>query len=98
MTHYYFYFNLAHYPVAFVTKVGENQQDQARLRMMLNLAQHEQPQRIMFEPMSDNYALWKEYDPRVRQQERHVNFIDLWRFHFSPLHSNCWEWLLCRSI
>lgn len=98
MTHYYFYFNLAHYPVAFVTKVGENKQDQARLKMMLNLAQHKQPQRIMFEPMSDNYDKWKEYDPRVRQQERRINFIDLWRFHFSPLHANCWEWLLCRSI
>lgn len=98
MTHYYFYFHLKHYPMCFITKVGDNRQDQERLRMLLSLSEREDTQTFMFEPRTAVFDEWCRVDPRVRQYCRYVNFIDLWRFHFSPLHRDCWEWFLCRCI
>lgn len=98
MMRYYFYFHLAHYPVALITKIGDNRQDQARLEMIESLTSTQSKQSFMFEPCSEDFDKWQEYDERVRNQKRFVNFIDLWRFHFSPLHANSWDWLLCRSV
>lgn len=97
MTRYFFYFHLPHYPTVFITKVGDNREDQARLRMMQKLSLDEDVQTFLFEPRTEVYDHWCEVDPRVRDRVRYVNFIDLWRFHFSPLHRSDWDWLLHRS-
>lgn len=65
---------------------------------MQKLSLDEDVQTFMFEPRTGVFDEWQAVDPRVRQFCRYVNFIDLWRFHFSPLHRGDWDWLLCRSI
>lgn len=98
MTRKFVFMPFEHYPTTFVVTIGDGLCDTARRLALENYLQHENVQSCFFEPYTNTYDGLRRWDKRIDENQRFINFIDLWRYFFSPRHKGCWEWLLCRSL